>query len=110
MGKAKPVTIAGLHFLKQGEALEYFMSKRPELINQSQIIQGELFDALKDLYIRYCENSPGWELNGRLITAFLVDFEPRKNNGGWASYPCYKVHFSNNETRPFSIKKALQSL
>lgn len=82
------------------------------VVNPNRIVQdGEklpfLCGGCEDLFSRYCEKSPGWELNGRLITAFLVDFEPRKNNGVWASYPCYKVHFSNNETRPFSIKKAL---
>jgi hypothetical protein len=87
MGKAKPLTISGLHFLKQGEALEYFMSKRPELMNQSQITQGELFEALKDLYIRYCEKSPGWELNGRLIT-----------QGGGRAHECSIIDLNNKGT------------
>ncbi len=109
MGKAKPVTIAGRLFEKQGDAIEYFKSQKKDLLPEGPIEEGELFDALKDVYERYCNNSPGYELNGRLITAFGVDYETRKMDGVWATHPCYKTHFSNNEIRPFSIEKAIRS-
>ena len=110
MGKAKPVIIAGRMFSTQGEAQDYFKSQKKELLPEGPIKEGLLFDALKDVYERYCHNSPGYELNGRLIIAFSVDFEKRTIGNNWVTHPCYKVHFSNNEIRPFSIDKAVQSV
>lgn len=110
MGKAKSVAIAGRHFTTQRDAISYFMNQREALLTTKEFSSGELFDTLNDLYTRYCDNSPGWELNGRLITAFSVEFEPRCNDGVWASHPCYKVHFSNREIRPFSIEKAVKAI
>lgn len=40
-----------------------------------QINEGELFEDLKDLSTRYCEYSPGQELNGRKIIGFIVENE-----------------------------------
>jgi hypothetical protein len=110
MGKAKPVTIAGKRFDTQGDAVNFFNNQKKELLPEGMMKEGDLFDALKDLYERYCNNSPGYELNGRLITGFSVEYEKRNVNGGWATHPCYKTHFSNDEIRPFSIKKAVKSL
>jgi len=45
-----------------------------------------------------------------LITGFSVTYEKRHVEGAWATHPCFKVHFSNDELRPFSIKKAIKSL
>lgn len=110
MGKAKPVTIAGQLFKKQGDAISYFTDQKEEQLSSGLIQAGKLYEALKDVYVRYCDNSPGYELNGRLITAFSVAYERRQNNGVWVTHPCYKVHFSNDEIRPFSIAKAIRSV
>lgn len=110
MGRAKPVTIAGRPFEKQGDAVSYFTEQKEERLASGLIQEGELYDALKDVYERYCDNSPGYELNGRLITAFSVAYEKRQNNGVWATHACYKVHFSNDEIRPFSIAKAVRTV
>lgn len=110
MGKAKTVNIAGKHFDKQADAVDFFNSEKKELLPEGLIKEGDLFSALKDLYERYCNNSPGYELNGRLITGFSVAYERRNVNGVWATHPCYKTHFTNDEVRPFSIKKAVKSL
>ena len=109
MGRAKPVTIAGNYFSSQGEAVAFFNSQKQELLPEGKIQKGELFNALKDVYERYCNNSPGYELNGRLITGFSVAYERRNAGGVWATHPCYKAHFSNDEIRPFSIANAVRS-
>lgn len=110
MGKSNPVVIAGKSYPSQKAANDFFNEPRKNLLASAPIKFGELFDALKDLYEQYCNNSPGYELNGRLIIAFSVEYETRHNDGVWASYPCYKVHFSNKEVRPFSVKKAIRSI
>ncbi|QTL34493.1 hypothetical protein [Pseudoalteromonas viridis] len=110
MGKANPVTIAGIHFNKQGDAVSFFNDQKKDLLPEGMIEEGELFSALKDVYERYCNNSPGYELNGRLITGFSVDYERRNVGGTWVTHPCYKAHFSNDEIRPFSIAKAVKSV
>jgi len=110
MAKAKSVTISDRHFIKQGDAIEYFKSQKKELLPEGPIKDGELFNCLKDVYESYCNNSPGYELNGRLITGFSVDFEKRKIKNVWSTHACYKVHFTNNEIRPFSIAKAVKSM
>ncbi|WP_105257910.1 hypothetical protein [Pseudoalteromonas sp. T1lg88] len=110
MGKAKPVTLAGRRFETQGDVVAFFNSQKQELLPDGPITEGELFDMLKDLYERYCNNSPGYELNGRLIEGFIVAYEKRQNNGSWSTTACFKVHFSNGEIRPFSIKKAVKSV
>ncbi|OOF28592.1 hypothetical protein [Salinivibrio proteolyticus] len=109
MGKAKPVTISGKLFKTQADAISYFKEHKDVLLSGDMIHEGELYESLKDVYLKYCNNSPGYELNGRVITGFSVGFEKRNNNGVWASHPCYKVHFSNDEVRPFSINKAVKS-
>ncbi|SON51517.1 hypothetical protein [Vibrio tapetis] len=110
MGRAKPVIISGRLFEKQGAAVSYFVEQKEERLASGLIKEGELYDALKDVYERYCDNSSGYELNGRLITAFSVAYEKRQISGMWVTNACYKVHFSNDEIRPFSIAKAVKSV
>lgn len=109
MGAGKSVTIIGRRFATINAAKNYFQDQRPQVKASGLLTEGELYNELKDLYTRYCNLSPGWELNGRNITAFSVDYELR-NNGQYAQHLCYKVHFSNKEVRPFSVPKALSSL
>lgn len=110
MVRARTLTIAGVEFDSLTRAESHFQDRRCEVKETGPLTQGELFGQLVDLYTRYCAASPGWELNGREITAFSVDYELRKNGESWAQYLCYKVHFSNKEVRPFSVPKALRAI
>ncbi|TMP46469.1 MULTISPECIES: hypothetical protein [unclassified Pseudoalteromonas] len=91
MGRSKPVSFAGKHFERQGYAVDYFNNQKVELLPEGTIENGELFESLKDVFERYCDNSPGYELNGRLITGFSVAYEKRHVEGVWATHPCFKV-------------------
>ncbi|OCG16956.1 hypothetical protein [Gilliamella sp. WF3-4] len=110
MGKAKPVTINRHDFPKKEKAISYFLDRRPEVKEAGLITEGNFFEDLKDLYKRYCNCSPSWEFNGREIVAFIVGNERRNNNGDWFETVCYKVKFSNDEIRPFSIRKAVTAI
>lgn len=110
MGKAKPVTIAGKLYQTKGEASNYFKSQKSSQYAQGKIVSGELFNALKELFERYCENENGWDLNGRLVVSFVVENEKSFVEQIWVTTACYKVHLSNGELRPFSIDKALTSI
>ena len=110
MGRARTLTIAGQDFNSMAEAESHFQDKRPEVKASGPVSDGELFNQLSEVYTRYCAASPGWELNGREITAFSVDYELRKNRSSYAQHLCYRVHFSNKEVRPFSVPKALKAI
>lgn len=109
MGHSIKVIIKGREFASKKAAESYFMSRCDEVKASGPVTQGVFFDQLKDLYSRYCCVSPGWELNGRNIVAFVVDYELRQN-GRYAQRLCYKVRFSNQELRPFSVKKAINAV
>lgn len=109
MGTAKRLSIAGRPFATLGKATKYFQDQRQNVKEAGLLAEGELFNELTELYTRYCELYPTWALNGRLIRAFSVDYELREN-GSYAQYLCYRVHFSNKEIRPFSIPKALTAI
>ncbi|MGI2134503.1 MULTISPECIES: hypothetical protein [Shewanella] len=110
MGRAKPVTIAGVFYQTQSEASNYFKRQKANLYDNGKVNSGELFNALKELFERYCGNEQGWELNGRLVVSFVVENEKRFVENVWVTTACYKVHLSNGELRPFSIDKALKSI
>ncbi|HHE5972151.1 TPA: hypothetical protein ACPE2G_004651 [Citrobacter braakii] len=109
MGRSTKVIIKGREFASKKAAVGYFMNRRDEVKASGPVTQGAFFDELKDLYSRYCRVSPGWELNGRNIVAFVVDYELRQN-GQYAQHLCYKVRFSNQELRPFSVEKAINAV
>ncbi|WP_353614461.1 hypothetical protein [Mangrovibacter phragmitis] len=109
MGRSTKVIIRERTFASKKAAVDYFMDRREEVKACGQVTEGAFFDELADLYSRYCSTSPGWGLNGRNIVAFVVDYELRQN-GQYAQYLCYKVRFSNQELRPFSIDKALSAI
>ena len=101
------VTLHKKTFNSKKDANEYYMNLRESI--DGKIEQGELFEELKELYERYCE-ATNWNIEGRQIKDFIVDYELRTNGGNYAQHKCYKVTFTNNETRPFSIKKALVAI
>lgn len=109
MGHSNRVIIKGREFTSKKAAVDYFMDQREEVKASGPVTEGALFDELTDLYSRYCSVSPGWELNGRNIIAFLVDYELRQN-GNYSQHLCYKVQFSNQELRPFSVDKAVSAV
>ncbi|WP_127958623.1 hypothetical protein [Serratia microhaemolytica] len=109
MGCSQAVTIGKREFSSQKMAVGYFMDQREAIKLSGPVTQGDFFEELKDLYTRYCECSSSWELNGRRIEGFVVEYELREN-GRYAQHLCYKVLFSNKELRPFSVKKAVQAI
>ncbi|EEQ2314295.1 TPA: hypothetical protein RXP51_003417 [Escherichia coli] len=109
MGRSTKVIIGGREFSSKKAAVDHFMTRRDEVRASGPVTEGEFFDELSDLYIRYCGASPGWELNGRHIVAFVVDYELRQN-GQYAQHLCFKVRFSNQELRPFSVDKAVTAI
>lgn len=109
MGRSMNVKIGGREFPSKKAAVDYFKDQRKEIKTSGPVTEGTLFDELTDLYSRYCLASPGWELNGRNIVAFVVDYELRQN-GQYAQHLCYKVQFSNQELRPFSVEKAIDAI
>lgn len=109
MGRTTKVIIRGREFASKKAAVGYFMDRREEVKASGPVTEGAFFDELTDLYSRYCSASPGWELNGRNIVAFVVDYELRQN-GEYAQHLCYKVRFSNQELRPFSVDKAVTTV
>lgn len=110
MGKALRITLGQRTFTSKKAAAAYYMDQRDAVRAGGELTAGELFEELRELYTRYCDSSPEWALNGRDITGFVVDHEPRRNGATWAQHLCYKVCFSNREVRPFSIDKALSAL
>lgn len=109
MGRSTKVTIRRKAFASKTAAVDYFMDRREEIKASGPVTAGAFFDELADLYSRYCSASPGYELAGRNIVAFVVDYELRQN-GQYAQHLCYKVLFSNQELRPFSVAKAVTAV
>ncbi|EJG1725514.1 hypothetical protein ACLINW_003178 [Vibrio parahaemolyticus] len=101
------VTLGNKTFHSKKSANEHYMDLRDSI--DGKIENGDLFEELKDLYERYCE-ATNWNIDGRSIKHFIVDYELRTIGGQHVQHKCYKVEFSNSETRPFSIKKALSAI
>ncbi|MDX5628409.1 MULTISPECIES: hypothetical protein [unclassified Brenneria] len=110
MARSIPVKIGQQSFTSKTEAVNHFMDKRGDVKVVETISDGDFFEELKELFVRYCDSCPGWELNGRLVKHFTVKHEPRCVNGRWVSHPCYKVQLSNGELRPFSVDKAITAI
>ncbi|TKF20760.1 hypothetical protein FCV43_13125 [Vibrio genomosp. F6] len=94
-------------FKSKASANEYYMGLRDSI--DEKIEQGDLFEELKEMYERYCK-ATDWNMEGRQVKNFIVDYELRTTGTTYAQHKCYKVTFSNNETRPFSINKALRAI
>ena len=109
MGRSVPARISGQEFASKKAAISYFMDQREAVKETGPLTDGELFHELHDLYQRYCEATE-FALNGKVIQAFSVDYEPRKNDQTWASHLCYWVHFSEKQKLTFSIDKAVTAI
>lgn len=110
MGRSIHVRIGQKNFESKKAAVSYFLDQREVIKASGPVTEGELFDDLKELYTRFCDASPGWEFNGRNILAFIVEYELRQVGQQYANHLCFKVKFSNNELRPFSIDKAINAV
>ncbi|XAG67441.1 hypothetical protein MRM75_12215 [bacterium 19CA06SA08-2] len=110
MGRSIPVQIGQRKFASKAGAERYFMDQREAIKAAGPLAEGELFSELKELYIRFCDASPGWELNGRNILAFISDYERRQVGSQYVKTLCFKVKFSNDEVRPFSIREAITAI
>ncbi|MEY0728905.1 hypothetical protein AB7254_16965 [Providencia rettgeri] len=109
MGKSIPVIIGQKKFSSKTEAKKYFMDQCESVRAGGQLQDGFFFDELKELYIQYCKVTK-WDLSNKVIYAFSVDYEPRKNNQTWSTYLCYWVHFSPKSKLAFSVKVAVDEI
>lgn len=109
MVRSVRVNIGGRIFASKKAAVDYFMSQRETVKNSGPVREGQFFDELKELYTRYCVITK-WDLSNRLIHAFSVDYEARKNGLAWASHLCYWVHFSPKDKLSFSVQKAVNKI
>lgn len=110
MGRSIPVKIGERQFSSKTAAKRYFMDQREAVKEKWPLKEGNFFEELKALYLNYCDCCESWGLNGRTITSFTVDFEPRQNGQTWASHLCYWVHFSEKQVRPFSVREAVDEI
>lgn len=86
------------------------MGQRESVKAAGPVTEGALFEELKELYLRFYEACENWDLNGRAITAFSVDYEPRQNGQTWAAHLCYWAQFSPKDRLSFSISEAVGEL
>ncbi|AOT07581.1 hypothetical protein [Pseudoalteromonas luteoviolacea] len=109
MDKSIPAAETGSQCNKAEETLEQVTKQSEEQMQTGPITSGKFFEALSDIYVRYCDISAKLVRNDRKIVAFSVGYETRKTNGLWSTHPCYKVHFSDQEILPFSMKQSLNT-
>ena len=109
MGRSVKVKIGGREFASKKAAVDYFMDQREAVKGSGPLREGQFFDELLELYTRYCEVT-NWELSNRVIYAFSVDYEPRKNGQTWASHLCYWVQFSPKDKLSFSVSEAVDEI
>lgn len=104
------MTIGERQFASKKTAVSYFMDQREAVKEKRPLKESSFFEELKALYLNYSNSCESWGLNGRTITCFTVDFEPRQNGQTWASHLCYWVHFSEKQARPFSVREAMDEI
>ncbi|WP_171455147.1 hypothetical protein [Serratia marcescens] len=111
MGRSTPVMIGQKEFKSKTAAVSYFMEQREAVKAVSPLKEGELFDELRDLYLRYCKITD-YPLGNREVYAFSVNYETRHTNQNYGTYLCYWVHFSPKDTDglSFSVKQAVDAI
>ncbi|WP_272570259.1 hypothetical protein [Providencia sp. PROV255] len=110
MGRSVQVKFGRQEYPSKKAAIQHFMVHRDSVREWGAISGGTLFDDLKELYLAYCEADESWDYDGREITEFSVDYEPRQNGDAWASHLCYWVHFSTTDKIPFSVRLAVETI
>lgn len=109
MGRSVRVNIGGREFPSKKAAVDYFMDQREAAKKSGPVREGHFFDELRELYTRYCEITQ-WDLSNRVIYAFSVDYEPRRNGRSWSSRLCYWVQFSPKDKLSFSVREAVDEI
>jgi hypothetical protein len=111
MGRSVPVKIGQKDFKSKKATVDYFMDQREAIKAVSPLKEGELFDELRDLYLRYCEITD-YPLGNREIYAFSVNYETRHTDQNYGTYLCYWVHFSPKDTDglSFSVREAVDAI
>ncbi|MCF6441212.1 hypothetical protein L1077_17385 [Pseudoalteromonas luteoviolacea] len=108
MKKSKPAMMVKIGQSSAEDMLEQLTQQNYELIPGGPITSGKFFEALRDIYVRYCDITSQLQCADKKIVAFSVDYETRKTDGLWSTHPCYKVHLSNKEILPFSTAYTLE--
>ncbi|EHH9496548.1 hypothetical protein J8532_005087 [Escherichia coli] len=87
------------------------MDQREAVKTAGHLKKGELFDELRDLYLRYCEITKHF-LGNREIYAFSVNYETRHTGQNYGTYLCYWAHFSPKDMDgvSFSVKRAVDAI
>ncbi|MBQ4835517.1 hypothetical protein [Pseudoalteromonas luteoviolacea] len=106
MGKSKQDSTA--HYTAE-QPSQLYTDQNKKRLPDRPITSGKFFEALRDIYVRYCGTAAELDASGSKIVAFSVDYETRKTDGLWSTHPCYRVHFSNHDIRPFSIPSTVPS-
>ena len=111
MARSRPVKIGQKEFKSKKAAVDYFMDQREAVKTVGPLKEGELFDELRDLYLRYCEITDH-RLGNRGVYAFSVNYETRHTDQNYGTYLCYWVHFSPKDTDglSFSVKQAVDAI
>lgn len=109
MGRSVSVRIGGKNFTSKKLALSYFMDQRETVKKSGPIREGQLFEELRALYLRYCEITD-YPLGNREIYAFSVDYETRHTNQNYGTHLCYWVQFSPKDRLSFSIREAVDEI
>lgn len=109
MGRSIPVKIGERQFSSKTAAKRYFMDQREVVKKADPIREGQLFDELRALYLRYCEIT-NYPLGNREIYAFSVGYETRHTDQNYGTYLCYWVHFSPKDGLSFSLPDAVDEI
>lgn len=111
MRRSVSLKIGQKEFKSQKAAVGYFMDQREAVKAVGPLKKGELFDELRDLYLRYCEIED-YSLGNREIYAFSVNYETRHTDQNYGTYLCYWVHFSPKDTDglSFSVRRAVRAI
>lgn len=111
MGRSTKVIIRGSEFPSKKAAVGHFMDQREKVKEAGPLKEGELFDELRELYLRYCEIT-GQRLGNREVYSFSVNYETRHTDQNYGTYLCYWVHFSPKDTDglSFSVKQAVDAI
>lgn len=109
MGRFVKVKIGVTDFPSKKAAVYYFMDQREAAKRSGPVREGDFFEELRELYTRFCEITKR-DLSNRVIYAFSVDYEPRKNGQTWASHLCYWVQFSPKDKLSFSVREAVDEI
>jgi len=111
MGRSIPVKIGQKEFKSKKATVGYFMDQREAVKAGGPLKDGEFFDELRDLYLRYCEITDH-RLGNREVHSFSVNYETRHTDQNYGTHLCYWLHFSPKDMDglSFSVKHAVDAI